>query len=108
MTEYRMKKLAKILFVIWIVCYSLTSVAFGICNFYHQKILQHDPLYILSDLQIASLLVMIFFFFPFLLLIKYYSKIARMRKLHTTICILLIPLSLWMILSVILTVSALI
>ena len=102
------KKRAKILFIIWIVCYSLASVAFGACNFYYRIALKHDQRYILSDLQIASLLVMLFFFFPFLLLIKHYSKIAEMHKLHTAICILLIPLSLWMFLSAILTVSALI
>ena len=96
------------MFILWIACYLLTGFGLSAYNIYCKMVLQYNPIYLLSDLHIVATLIVLLFFFPFLLVIKHYSKLAAMHKLHTVIRIVLVIIFLWLLLSIVFLVYALV
>lgn len=102
------KKIAKTLFAIWATSYVVLGTMSNAYILHQQHVYGYNPITMLSGYQIAHLLVMLLYFLPMLLIIRYYAKRAEMKKLYIFSCILGALMALWCILLLVTTILALI
>lgn len=75
------KKIARRLFFLWVISYVVLGVLSNAYVLYQRVFVGYDPIHMLSGYQVFSLIIMIVYFIPLLLVVLHYAKISEMRKL---------------------------
>lgn len=91
------QRIARRLFVLWVVCYFIFSIASSLYVSYQQVINGIDPTVFLSDFQLISFGTIVLFFIPLLFTVLYFVKRSNLMKLRKIIVCLLVILMVWAI-----------
>ena len=105
--EDKYRKKARALSIVWIASYVLLGVISNIYTIYQRAVNDYNPITMLSGYQLFSLLVMLIYFMPMLLLVCRYSKLAHMNKLHRVAQIVFVFIAIWTTFLFLLTVISL-
>ena len=93
MDQYRAK--AKTLSIIWIASFIILGVISFIYIIYQRVVNNYNPITMLSGYQLFSLVIMLIYFMPMLLVIRRYSKLAHMTKLRRIAGIAYVFIAIW-------------
>lgn len=102
------KKIAKRLSILWIVTYAIASIVINAYTIYVTVVTDTSPIYLLSPLQLTTLLIVLLYFYPLLYLIRHHAKLADMRKTKMVSTVAIGIFTLWLVLNLCTTLSALI
>ena len=100
------RKLAKGLFILWVVCFMIFNVGSSIYASYQQAIVGYDPTVFLGGFQLFTFGIVSLCFLPFMAVIHHLVKRSCSEKLRTISFYLLILMGIWDVCMLICTIFA--
>jgi Mn2+/Fe2+ NRAMP family transporter len=106
MDANKAKKRVKHLGILWITLFVVYAITAGIYNIATMLENTESPIQMLSGYQIVTLIVTCVFFLPLMYVIYHYASLAGMKKTKVCALVVCIYLTIWIVLSLMMTVLA--
>lgn len=103
----KLKKKTKRLFILWVITYIAVCCISNIYVLYQWYIMGSNPIELLSGYQIISLVIMIVYFIPLLLVVHHYSKLSKMEVIRKVTVFFIVFQGIWTVIMIGLTITSL-